>query len=144
MSQILSESRKFGLHLTLAHQTLGQLESSHLIAALGNIGTQVVFAVDRGDAEIMAKKLFSVEVEEIKHEVPNKAQQGKMHPLYYSVQEEWEQAIQTIQGLSPRYLPRDDTTGCAKDPNDDSPPAQPFRDGLGISQGVVIRAARAA
>jgi len=102
LAQILSESRKFGLHLTLAHQTLGQMTSERMRAALGNIGTKVVFAVDREDAEIMAKKLFSVNGERIKHEVENEYQQEKTHPLYYSLQEEWEQAIQAIQGLRPR------------------------------------------
>src|SRR5207244_398203 len=50
LAQILSEARKFGLHLTLAHQTLGQLSSERLRSALGNVGTKVVFAVDRTDA----------------------------------------------------------------------------------------------
>src|SRR5207247_7035098 len=71
LAQILSESRKFGLHLTLAHQTLGQMENTRLVSALSNIGTKVVFAVDREDAEIMAKKLFVVGGEEVKHEVEN-------------------------------------------------------------------------
>jgi Type IV secretion-system coupling protein DNA-binding domain len=102
LSQILSESRKFGLHLTLAHQTLGQMTSERLRAALGNIGTKIVFAVDRSDAEIMAKKLFMVDGEEIKHEVENEFQQEKSHPVYYSLPEAWEQSIQAIQTLRPR------------------------------------------
>jgi Type IV secretion-system coupling protein DNA-binding domain len=101
-SQILSEARKFGLHLTLAHQTLGQMPSERMRSALGNIGTKIVFAVDRADAEIMAKKLFMVDGEEIKHEVENEYQQEKSHPVYYSLQEQWEQAVQAIQSLRPR------------------------------------------
>jgi hypothetical protein len=102
LAQILSESRKFGLHLTLAHQTLGQMMSGRMRAALGNIGTKVVFAVDRVDAEIMAKKLFMVDGERVKHEVENEYQQEKSHPLYYSLQEEWERAVHGIQALRPR------------------------------------------
>lgn len=102
LAQILSESRKFGLHLTLAHQTLGQMDNAHLISALGNVGVKIVFAVDRTDAEVMVKKLFAVGSERIKHEVVDEAQQEKSHPLFYSLQEEWEVAIQQIQNLSPR------------------------------------------
>lgn len=102
LAQILSESRKFGLHLTLAHQTLGQMEHTHLISALGNVGVKIVFAVDRTDAEVMVKKLFVVGSERIKHEVPDEVQQEKSHPLFYSLQEEWEGAIQQITSLKPR------------------------------------------
>lgn len=102
LAQILSESRKFGLHLTLAHQTLGQMSHAHLISALGNVGIKAVFAVDRTDAEIMVKKLFLVGSERVKHEVTDEIQQDKSHPLYYSLMEEWEEAIQAIQNLPPR------------------------------------------
>ncbi len=102
LSHILSEARKFGLHLTLAHQVLMQMTSERIQAALGNIGTKIVFAVDRGDAEIMAKKLYQVTSEEVKHEVSSSEQQGRMHPLYYSLPEEWEEAIQELQNLKPR------------------------------------------
>jgi len=102
LAQILSESRKFGLHLTLAHQTLGQMDNAHLISALGNVGVKIVFAVDRTDAEVMVKKLFAVGSERVKHVVPDEVQQEKSHPIFYSLQEEWEEAIQEIQNLSPR------------------------------------------
>lgn len=71
-------------------------------SALGNIGTKIVFAVDRVDAEVMAKKLFLVSGEEIKHEVVDEVALDKTHPVFYSLQEEWEQAIQAIQNLRPR------------------------------------------
>lgn len=102
LSEILSESRKFGLHLTLAHQTLGQMENTHLVSALGNVGIKIVFAIDRLDAEVMVKKLFATDSEHIKHVVSNSEQQTKTHPVYYSLQEEWEEAIQWIQSLPPR------------------------------------------
>ena len=102
LSHILSEARKFGLHLTLAHQILGQMTSLRMQSALGNIGTKIVFAADRFDAEIMAKKLFQVSGEEVKHEVEDSTQQEKTHPLFYSLPEEWEEATQAIQNLPPR------------------------------------------
>ncbi len=102
LATILSEARKFGLHLTLAHQTLGQISSERMPAALGNIGTKIVFAIDRLDAEIMAKKLFLVDGEQVKHEVVEKAQQERSHPVFYSLSEEWEKATQQIQNLKPR------------------------------------------
>lgn len=102
LSEILSESRKFGLHLTLAHQTLGQMQNTHLVSALGNVGIKVVFAIDRLDAEIMVKKLFAIDPERVKHLVTNAEQQDKSHPVYYSLQEEWEESIQQILNLPPR------------------------------------------
>jgi Type IV secretion-system coupling protein DNA-binding domain len=102
LAHILSESRKFGLHLSLAHQTLGQMTSDRMQSALGNIGTKVIFAIDRYDAEVMAKKLFTVDAEKIKHEVEDEAHQDRTHPIFYSLQEGWEEAVQAIQALKPR------------------------------------------
>ncbi len=101
-SQILSECRKFGLHLTLAHQTLSQLDQ-RMIGALGNIQLKLVFAVDRNDAEILARKLFSVDGERVKHVVNDEPQQDRTHPVFYTLQEEWEKCIQAIQNLPPRH-----------------------------------------
>lgn len=97
LAQILSECRKFGLHLHLAHQTLGQVQ--HRVAsALGNVDIKVVFAVDREDAEVMAKKLFAMDTEEVKHE----AQTETQHPLFSPLPEQWERAVAGIQELPPR------------------------------------------
>jgi hypothetical protein len=97
LAQILSECRKFGLHLHLAHQTLGQLHH-RVSSALGNVGIKVVFAVDREDAEVMAKKLFAADTEEIKHD----AQTETQHPLFSPLGEQWEKATAAIQDLPPR------------------------------------------
>ncbi len=102
LSHILSEARKFGLHLTLAHQVLVQMTSQRIQAALGNIGTKIVFAVDRADAEVMAKSLYQVSADEIKHEVASGEGQARTHPLYYSLGEKWEEVISEIQNLKPR------------------------------------------
>jgi hypothetical protein len=98
LSQILSECRKFGLHMLLAHQTLGQLQD-RIISALGNVGVKVVFGVDREDAEVMAKKLFFVDTSQIKHVSATETQM----PLYDPVPEQWEKATAAIQTLRPRF-----------------------------------------
>lgn len=49
----LSEVRKFGLSLTLANQTLGQLNESTVEALLGNVGSMVFFRPGIRDYEII-------------------------------------------------------------------------------------------
>ena len=65
IAKILTEGRKFGLHLTLAHQDLGQLkrEGERVYKAVMNSArTKVVFAVqDPEDAEIVADLIFTGE-----------------------------------------------------------------------------------
>jgi len=56
VAYMLSEARKFGLYLTLANQTLSQLNANHghqnlCDAVLGNIGNLVSFRVGPADAE---------------------------------------------------------------------------------------------
>lgn len=53
----LEEARKYGLHLTLAHQTLGQVDEIPKIAkTLGtNIGNRLIYGVGRSDAKIMSE-----------------------------------------------------------------------------------------
>jgi hypothetical protein len=48
---------------------------------LGNIQLKVAFGVSRQDAEILAKHLFQVDGERIKHLVPDPNQQGRSHPI---------------------------------------------------------------
>ena len=45
-----------------------------MIGALGDIQIKIVFAVERNDAEILARKLFSVNGKQIKHTVIDNAQ----------------------------------------------------------------------
>jgi hypothetical protein len=61
--EILSQCRKFGLHLTIAHQYLEQLRSSSELTYHGVMGTarnKVVFTLDNPeDADIMARRVFA-------------------------------------------------------------------------------------
>lgn len=53
IATMLSEARKFGLGLILAHQYLEQLPESIRGAVLGNVGTMVIFRVGAQDALIL-------------------------------------------------------------------------------------------
>ncbi len=61
--EILSQCRKFGLHLTLAHQFLGQLKEAGDLIYSGIMGTarnKVVFSLDDPeDADIMSRRIFA-------------------------------------------------------------------------------------
>ena len=61
-ANILSEARKYGLSLTLAHQYIGQLEEGETTrvrdAIFGNVGTIVTFRVGAKDAEFLEKEFM--------------------------------------------------------------------------------------
>jgi len=52
-AEILSESRKYRLNLTIAHQYIEQMEEEVRDAVFGNVGTTVVFRVGPFDAEVL-------------------------------------------------------------------------------------------
>jgi len=54
----LSEMRKFGLHLVLAHQYLAQLPLQLKSAVFGNVGTIIVFRIGAEDGEYLEKEYF--------------------------------------------------------------------------------------
>ncbi|MBA3530309.1 MAG: type IV secretion system DNA-binding domain-containing protein [Ardenticatenales bacterium] len=86
LAQILSECRKFGLHLTLAHQNLSQL-SERMLGALGNIQTRIIFGVSRRDAEWFAREVGRVNTTAIKRE----SQTDTQHPVYAPLPDQWEE-----------------------------------------------------
>jgi hypothetical protein len=51
---LLSETRKYGLHITLAHQFMQQLPPDVRYAIIGNVGTIIAFSVGAFDAELIA------------------------------------------------------------------------------------------
>lgn len=63
-ANILSEARKYGLSLTVAHQYMKQLDETVLDAIIGNVGTMISFRVGSGDSEILAKEFAPTFVEE--------------------------------------------------------------------------------
>lgn len=62
--ELLSEARKYGLALVLAHQYLGQLDERLRASVMGNVGTTLVFRVGGEDAQRLAPEFapeFSAE-----------------------------------------------------------------------------------
>jgi hypothetical protein len=57
---ILSETRKYGLALTVAMQYLDQLDTKLLGAVLGNVGNLIVFRVGAKDAFVIERELAPV------------------------------------------------------------------------------------
>ena len=53
ISSILSEARKYGLSLTVAHQFIAQLDEDIKKAVFGNVGNMAVFRVGAEDAEFL-------------------------------------------------------------------------------------------
>jgi excisionase family DNA binding protein len=94
-SVILSEARKYGLSLIMAHQTLSQISTELRSMILGNAGIQVYFRINRYDAQLLAKEAFEYSGYELK-------KVGLHGSSYWSLGEEWEKHIGELQGLSPR------------------------------------------
>lgn len=83
LAKILSECRKYGLYLTLAHQNMSQI-NGRIEGALTNIATRVVFGVGGKDAQYFADEMGELDTEAVKHEPITEAQ----YPLYRSLLEQ--------------------------------------------------------
>lgn len=57
-SDILSESRKYGLGLFLTHQFIDQLDEDIQKAVMGNVGTVITFRVGNRDAKVLAEEFY--------------------------------------------------------------------------------------
>jgi len=94
-SVVLSEARKYGLSLIMAHQTLAQIPEELRSLILGNTGIQVCFRLNRHDAQILAKEAFSYSGYEVKT-------MSSFRPKFWTLGEEWEHYIEELQSLQPR------------------------------------------
>jgi hypothetical protein len=63
-ASILSESRKYRLCLTLAHQYIAQMEDIVRDAVFGNVGTTVSFRIGAEDAEFLEKEFSPIFIAE--------------------------------------------------------------------------------
>lgn len=90
-SQMLSQVRKFGLHMILANQSIAQL-STGLQTALGNAQTIVTFRISRADAEALARVLGEVNTQAVKHENQTLVQ----HPVFSPLSEQWEEFVKFL------------------------------------------------
>lgn len=100
LARVLSLARKYGLFLTLAHQTWSQL-SGRLHGALQN-AVEIAFKLGRSDAEWAAPRFGQFDPLAIKHEVPDPVQIDRTHPVFFSVQETFEGWTKELTELQPR------------------------------------------
>jgi len=70
-ADMLSEARKYGLHLVLAHQYIAQLDERLRAAILGNAGTVIAFRVGPEDAALLAREFRPAFGEEDLLRLPN-------------------------------------------------------------------------
>jgi hypothetical protein len=97
LARILSECRKYRLHLGLAHQTITQLPGQRIQGALENAKLKIVFGTGRQTAEAIVKDLFLPNPKAIKHEVTDTQAQDRTHPVFDPLQEQLEGFTQLIQ-----------------------------------------------
>lgn len=104
LARILSECRKYRLHLGLAHQTITQLPGERIQGALENAKLKVVFGTGRQTAQAIVGDLFMPDLQSIKHEVKDTTAQERSHPLFDPLGEQFERFTQTIQRLRRRNV----------------------------------------
>lgn len=78
---ILSESRKYALSLTLAHQFLAQLPTKTQQAVLNTAGTIACFRVGYHDAKLLAKEIFPTPDFKYRIKVPLSARLPKVEQI---------------------------------------------------------------
>jgi hypothetical protein len=97
----LSEARKYGLSLIMAHQNLSQLPKNLQDSILTNCGIQCYFRVCRRDAEILAKEAFETTGTEVK---ATRLSPYSFDYDWYSYPEEWERYFQELEQLPTRHF----------------------------------------
>jgi hypothetical protein len=97
--ETLSEARKYGLVLIMAHQNLSQLPKQLQDSILTNCGIQCYFRVCRRDAEILAKEAFETTGMEVK---AVRFTGESVDYDWFSYPEEWEKYIQELESLPNR------------------------------------------
>ena len=92
-AEIMSEARKYGLSLTLAHQSLVQLDQELRDVILGNAKNFIIFRCDRQDAELIVKYLFDYEP------FSWKTKSGDKVTSWFSKEEQQEEGIGILTGM---------------------------------------------
>ena len=70
---LLSEARKYGLGLTLAHQHLSQTDPDVRDAILGNVGTMIVYRVGANDAPLFERLLLPFSAYDLQNQPNHRA-----------------------------------------------------------------------
>jgi hypothetical protein len=81
IATILSQCRKFKLHLYLAGQSLSQVSSNRLSGALENCKLMIAFGLGRASAEIQAKQIGFADPFAIKEEPATQTQHSQYQAL---------------------------------------------------------------
>jgi hypothetical protein len=100
MERALALTRKYGLSLTLAHQTFSQIDRK-LAGALQNT-TLVAFRLGTEDAAIGASRLGVYDPYRVKHQVANRVYQERSHPVYMSRSEQQAELERELETLKAR------------------------------------------
>lgn len=100
LSRVLSLARKYGLFLTLAHQTWSQL-SERLQGALQN-SMPIYFRLGYDDAVWAAPRLGRANPYHVKHQIKDENVIDKSHPVFFHQQEEYEAWTRKIEDLYPQ------------------------------------------
>ena len=91
-AEIMSEARKYGLSLILAHQSLVQLNEDLRDIILGNAKNFIIFRCDRQDAELIIKYIKDYDPFDWKLKTESSI-------TYFSKDEQWEEGIGELTGL---------------------------------------------
>lgn len=91
-AEIMSEARKYGLSLILAHQSLVQLNDELRDIILGNAKNFIIFRCDRQDAELIIKYIKDYDPFDWKLKTESSI-------TYFTKDEQWEEGIGEITGL---------------------------------------------
>lgn len=72
ISQILSEARKYGLGLNIAHQFIAQLDEGIKNAVFGNVGSMATFRISFEDAQYLEKRFAPTFTQDDIMKIPNR------------------------------------------------------------------------
>jgi hypothetical protein len=94
-AEILSEARKYGLSIIMAHQSLEQLPEKLRAIILGNAKNIICFRLDRQDAELLVKYLQEIDLLAWKF-------RDLESITWMSIGEQWEEGISGLTNLPER------------------------------------------
>lgn len=91
-AEIMSEARKYGLSITLAHQNLKQLPEHLKATILSNAKSFIIFRLDRQDAELIVKYLYEYDPFMLKYRIGDDYN-------FYNINEQQEKWAQELTNL---------------------------------------------
>jgi hypothetical protein len=104
ITDILAESRKYNLSLTLAHQYLAQLPAEIRDSVINTAGNLVCFRVGYEDARVLAKTIFLSPNKPLKAEARLYRQQRGVLALPHLGERTWEDFTRELASLPERHF----------------------------------------